>query len=105
MKINVLGTEYEIMTDVKEADDENLTDCDGYIDYHTKEIVIAEMVEEYNTTKDIQTYWNGVVRHELVHAFLYESGLSDYAGDERIVEWIALQIPKLKDVFEELNIF
>lgn len=104
MKINVLGTEYELITDVKEVDDENLSDNDGYIDYQARKIIIVEMNNEPNGTSNIKSYWQDVVRHELIHAFLYESGLPEYATDEILVEWIALQYPKMKKLFEELNI-
>ena len=45
-----------------------------------------------------------MLRHEIVHAFLYESGLdvsSEWARNEEIVDWIALQTPKLQKAFEE----
>lgn len=104
-KINVLGTDYEIVTNVNEKDDPYIADCDGYIDYTNKKIHISEM-SEYGWS-DNQYHENTVIRHELVHAFLYESGLnvnSDWARNEEIVDWIALQAPKLNKLFEELNI-
>lgn len=104
MKVNVLGTEYTIVTEVKREDDENLTDNDGYIDFQTKQIVIEEMIEEVGMTKDIKSYEKHVIRHELVHAFLYESGLTDYANDERIVDWLAVQFPKMGKIFNEIEV-
>jgi len=48
-----------------------------------------------------------IFRHELVHAFFYESGLdteSDFARDEILVDFLAMQIPKLAKLFEKLNL-
>lgn len=104
MKVTVLGTEYTINRNVKREDDENLTDNDGYIDFQTKQIVIEEMIDEVGITKDIKSYENHVIRHELVHAYLYESGLTDYANDERIVDWLALQFPKMKELFDAIEV-
>lgn len=104
MKVNVLGTEYVIIQGIKPEDDNNLIENDGYIDFSTKRIIIAEMKAESGSVSDIEVYKNGVIRHELIHAFLYESGLPDCAVDEQLVEWLALQFPKMNELFKELNI-
>jgi hypothetical protein len=46
------------------------------------------------------------MRHELIHAFLFESGLDccSWADKEEIVDWIAIQFPKLQNVFEQINV-
>ena len=104
-KINVLGTNYKIVYNVTEEDDPYTAVCDGYIDYTNKEIYIKDMSE--HGWSDNKYHENEVTRHELVHAFLYESGLnvnSDWARNEELVDWIALQVPKINKLFEELNI-
>ena len=43
-------------------------------------------------------------RHEIVHAFLFESGLaenSEWAQNEEMVDWIAKQGPKLIKAWQE----
>ena len=107
MEVNILGAEYTIITGVTEEDDAHFSssEADGYIDYQTKEIIIKEMpVPRPGLTNDIASYERLVIRHELAHAFLYESGLTDYAADEQLVEWLAVQFPKMAKLFEELNI-
>lgn len=105
IKVNVLGEEYTIKMNVKKEDDENLTDNDGYIDYQTKEIVVEEMPEpSLGLTKDVKSYEKHVVRHELFHAYLYESGFTDYANDEQLIEWLAVQFHKIRKTFEELEV-
>jgi len=41
-----------------------------------------------------------------VHAFLYEGGLNSesWARNEEIVDWMAIQIPKIANKYKELNI-
>jgi hypothetical protein len=51
------------------------------------------------------------IRHEIVHAFLNESGLGwnalpnerAWAKNEEMVDWIAIQFPKIAKVFRELG--
>lgn len=47
--------------------------------------------------------FNEVCRHEIIHAFLFESGLIDECSDEQLVNYLAMQIPKMLKVFQELN--
>ncbi len=54
--------------------------------------------------RDIDEIIRRTARHEIVHAFLAESGLdqnSDWARNEEIVDWIALQGPKIFKAWQE----
>ena len=51
-----------------------------------------------------------VLRHELIHAYLFESGLGDssnscdaWAVNEEMVDWFARNIPKMIETFKELK--
>lgn len=51
-----------------------------------------------------------VLRHELIHAYLYESGLGDssnscdaWAVNEEMVDWFARNTPKIFATFKELK--
>ena len=47
------------------------------------------------------------MRHELIHAFLFESGLaenSNWARNEEMVDWIARQFPKMAKTFQEVKV-
>lgn len=104
MKINVLGTPYEVFERNIE-DDECLKDCDGYCDKTTKTIVIMKENNDCNLG-NFDVYKKKVMRHEIIHAFLFESGLSECWGhktghDETYVDWIATQFPKLLEAFRE----
>lgn len=100
--INVLGTKYTVFVSIKEKDP-RLVNCDGYIAPEKKWIVLDK------TNVDI--HQKHVLTHEIVHAFLYESGLDGetWAVNEEIVDWIALQVLKIstvsKDSFKKLKPF
>ncbi|WP_230397986.1 hypothetical protein [Novisyntrophococcus fermenticellae] len=105
MTINVLGTEYEIFFKTSE-EDKFLMDNAGYIDRSVKKIVIAQKDSDCEL-EDFEAYKKTVMRHEITHAFMEESGLSvnfehkTIGIDETMVDWIAIQFPKLKKTFEE----
>ena len=103
----VLGVSYSIR-EGNSVDFPALKDCDGYCGTSTKEIVVSDMSESAgfpDAKGDLGCYQRKVIRHELVHAFLFESGLSvnSWAGNEEIVDWIAIQAPKLQAVFSAAN--
>lgn len=102
--INILGTMYEIHL-LDETEDESLDDCDGYCDKTTKKIVVCNKTKDCDLG-DFDMYQRKVMRHEIVHAFLFESGLHEcwekkQGHDETMVDWIANQFPKMRKAFEE----
>lgn len=105
MNINILGTNYTV-TVTNEGEDPRLKNMDGFCDETSKEIV----AEDYQTKIDedskkillLQT--KKVLRHEIVHAFLFESGLAEnspWAQNEELVDWIAMQGPKFVKAWQE----
>ena len=106
MKINVLGTEYTIEERAVE-EDADLEKFDGYCDKSVKLIVISKKAPDCNLG-DFEWYRKKILRHEIIHAFLFESGLHEnfehanrFGHDETMVDWIAVQFPKLQKAFEE----
>jgi hypothetical protein len=104
MRVNVLGTEYLIIKS-NPLSDPKLNNNDGYCDHTTKTIVIDTFQETETSLGDLDDYEKQVIRHELIHAFLYESGLDgcSWAKNEEIVDWIAVQFPKLQNAFGQCN--
>lgn len=110
MTVNVLGTEYTIEKR-KTEEDTNLQEADGYIDTSVKLIVIEDMQEEQGKKIDLESYAKQVIRHEIVHAFLFESGMDSgtyicregWARNEEMVDWFALQFPKIYKAFLEVG--
>lgn len=96
MKLNVLGTEYDVSYRKRDGD-EKLEDADGYTEPYSKKIVIEDIVPNSKTVENIEKYKMRVLRHEIVHAFLIESGMDvEWANNEEVVDWIAMQIPKME---------
>lgn len=105
-KVNILGTEYTVYERSLE-EDSYLENCDGYCDHTVKEIVCKKFKTEQGSLKDLDKYRDKVLRHELLHAFLHESGLgnnSDWATNEEMIDFFAYQIPKIVEVIQELKI-
>ena len=108
MIINVLGQQYTV-TKLKFFQDPLFknNECDGYCNEWSKNIIYCDMSTypgfEGEATEVIKTAEQQTLRHEIVHAFLAESGLSFCASDipgpwaksEEIIDWIALQGPKI----------
>lgn len=97
-----------IMLDVPEEDMPK--DADGCMDHSTKTIKILKMEQHENSVRDLENYKRKVLRHEIIHAFFYESGLWNQSGgsdawgyDETITDWLAIQSPKLMKAFKEAD--
>lgn len=107
-KVNVLGTQYTIYKDTTELDRPFISGADGITDFTTKEIFIAPLDDgDPNNMQAMEHYEKRTIRHELIHAILFESGLdhnSKWGRDEELVDWIAIQFPKLLAVFQSINI-
>lgn len=104
MKINILGSEWTIV-ERSEAEDKNLENADGYCDWTTRTIVIEREIT--GSLGNMEYYIRKVKRHEIVHAFLEESGLAEcttapeaWARNEEMVDWLARIGPKLYEAWE-----
>ena len=106
--IDVLGTKYTIAETDSRAD-ERLSRCDGFCDKTTKEIVITTKTEE-SDLGNWEWYRCKLLRHEIIHAFLFESGLHEnfeqkaYGVSETLIDWLAVQFPKIQKIFNQLKI-
>lgn len=106
MKIEILGTTH-IIERQKREDNRLLNDRDGYYDKTTKKIVVEAFSPEDSELEDIRAYEKEVLRHEIIHAFFEESGLSGnfehqrFGIEETVVDWIAIQFPKMLKAFTE----
>ena len=108
-KISILGTEYKIYqipSDRNPKLENNYAFCEQY----AKKIVISDFKEEQGNKMSVENFVEfekQVIRHEIIHAYFGESGLrnnSDYAENEELVDWIAIQLPKIVKTCEELEI-
>lgn len=106
--VMILGTEYKIIQS-RDDEDSNLIDVDAYVDSSVKKIVVNTRMMEGATIEEPIMYYKKVMRHEIIHAFLEESGLSvqakwDESHNEQMVDWVAIQFPKMMEVFKKLNL-
>lgn len=107
MEVNVLGTPYKIV-ESNNKEHPLLTNMDGYCDFSSKKIYINDISKEGGYEwEDANSHKAKVIRHELIHAFLYESGLdieSEWARNEELIDWFAIQIPKIQTIFNVISI-
>lgn len=112
MKVNILGTDYEIIR-VDDGQDDLMDKMSygGYCSSYLKKIVILNLKshpewknepEEAVIHSEKQT-----LRHEIIHAFLNESGLKynsaeieHWAQNEEMVDFFAIQFPKMLEAFK-----
>lgn len=114
MPVNVLGTPYEVYFRAYDEDPAFVKNSlSGYCSFGDHTIVICRMETfpgfEDETDTVIRAFEKEALRHELVHAFLYESGLCEsaspspasWAKNEEMVDWFALQGPKIFVAWQE----
>ena len=117
MQVNVLGTPYEVV--VKKYDEDEAfgrRSIDGYCDGFVKKIVACDLTSKedwkHEEKATIDVCQKQILRHEIVHAFLNESGLQanahsnnniSWAYNEEMVDWIALQGEKIYKAWQEVN--
>ena len=95
ISVNILGTEYtlHICPDTKELFVSNFTDN-----------LINREISVSNPRYIIQN----AIRHEMVHAFLFESGLGSdwehktFGHEETTVDWIAKQLEKMHEAYQSV---
>ena len=114
--VDILGTPWKI--EVRKYEDDSYfkkRGCDGYCSEADQLVVVCDMTTwpSFDDTTQSQDYLHNsmkrVLRHEITHAFLAESGLSDSSNDyhegwavnEEMVDWIARQGPKLYKAWEK----
>jgi hypothetical protein len=108
--ITILGEQYKIIMTTGN-DNPRLSHADGYCGNYDNVIFIEKDIftqlpdaegEESVEILQIRRLAH-VKRHEIIHAFFKECGLTDWRDDERLVDWIANMFPKMLKVFKEVN--
>lgn len=106
MTVDVLGCVYNIVMIDKEYKNppERLEEESAFVDVINK-VICIDRRDEGNGDIGDPSEFEFLMRHELAHAFLYESGLEEYSNDETLVNWIAIQSYKIFKCFEKLELF
>jgi hypothetical protein len=110
MKVDILGTEYEMLMRTRE-EDKDLKELDGYCCSYEKIIVILDPSEFDDSDKSKAERLKEIKRHEITHAFLSESGLKweshkpdkPWAKNEEMIDWFAIQSPKMLKAFGQAD--
>ena len=116
-KISILGTEYQV--EVKGYDEEEAfakLNIIGRCSNYEKTIQICDMTTHPNwkdaSLEACAAMQREIARHEIVHAFLDESGLGDNAHshdgpwtqNEEMIDWIAQQFHIIQKAFQDLGV-
>lgn len=106
-QVNILGTTYVLKEQTVE-ENPALLSVDGYCDMTVKEICVR--IEPSGTAADKAWLKKSTIRHEIIHAFLAESGLDVCTGgcecwatNEEMVDWFALQGPRIYRAWEKVG--
>ena len=93
LQIDVLGTKYAVEVTEDTGDESS----DGICDFLTKTIKVwPDCKISPDHSEELQRVsGRNTLRHEVIHAFFYESGLTDYTVDETLVEALAILWPKI----------
>lgn len=112
--IDVLGTKYKVHIGVPFGVDSRLGSDFGYCSPTDRKIVVGDLATADSWKDDPaesrERHHRITLRHEIIHAFIAESGLSwcsmssdSWAMNEEMVDWIAMQWPKIQKVYEKLG--
>ncbi len=105
-KVKILGEGWKIR--VIDYDDDDFMDEEvgGYCDAYTRTITVRNYAQEDMQRDRVEAVMKHILRHELVHAFLGESGLwsnsldtESWATNEEMVDWCAKNIPKIAEAY------
>ena len=103
--LNIMGHKWTYESTDKDPAFTN-RNADGYADWTARKIVV-----QYPMTGDLgdlNAYRKKVVRHEIVHAYLFECGLAEssnetdaWAKNEEMIDWFAFMGPRIAKTWEE----
>lgn len=115
--LNILGTQYEIIKkDYHEEPNFERGKIDGFCDTLLKQIVYCNMKTHIGWEgigEDACRYQEALtLRHEIIHAFLFESGLGPnsstsedgWAINEEMVDWFSIQGQKIYFAWNQVGI-
>ena len=107
MEISILGRKWSIL-EKSQSVEPRLEGCDGFCDWTTREIIVEREME--GNLGNMEPYIRKVKRHEIIHAFLLESGLAECSGEceswaenEAMVDWYARMGPRIYSAWIEAD--
>ena len=104
MKVNILGTDYEIVSGSRE-EYPRLKVADGYTDTSIKRIVILDcntLENDDANIKDLASYEQKVTRYES-GLWVNSNDIEQWAMNEEMIDWLAIQFPKIYKAFKDAD--
>lgn len=96
-KVDVLGAEYVVQVGARK--ELNIQpEHSGECQYFRKKILVCNEFSEEVKKEDIPLVLKSIIKHEVAHAFLYESGREENANDEDLVTWLEIMSNKLVEL-------
>ena len=104
-EIRILGVKYKILYCENASLDSEFSsnsNTGAYIDHYKKNIVVKKESDNF------KYFLRSTILHEVIHGFLFESGLgevsiNDWAENEEMVDWFALQFEKIGKVVDTIR--
>ncbi len=108
---DVLGSKWTLWFE-DESSSPRYQKHNGWCDNSTKQCHVCYRTKNEMMPENPYEFYNSIARHEIIHAFLYESGIvnaaiirtNKWCKDEMMIDWMAAQMPKIYEVFKQLNI-
>ena len=101
-KVDIMGTEYTI------DESKELKNIDGKSDWTIGRIEICKTLKDESKEedwKDLNRYRESVLRHEIIHAFFNECGITQstnqHMHNEEVVDYFAMMMPRIMKAFKE----
>lgn len=107
--IDILGSKWTIRFAQPKSEKDLEDGVGGITDVTSKEIVVVDVSNDENPPRDVEASYRRVMRHEIIHTFLYESGLwedahSSYGAwpmNEEMIDFFAIQHEKIHAAFKD----
>ena len=99
-KTEILGQEWNVCL-CTEQEENRLKECMGFTDWTSRKIVIGRIPDNDTNLDQPIVMLSKVLRHEMVHAFMFSSGLGDdwthpaVGHDELTVDWVAYHLYRI----------
>lgn len=90
-RVAVLGAEYRII-ETDDLPDNRDGECRGF----SKRILVRPLPDDADD--DTRRSYKALLRHECLHAFLFEAGMQRWDEDEDLVQFLAAKLPSMLGV-------
>ena len=108
LMVSILGSHWNIII-CTEKEDSRLEATNGFVDWTSRKIYAADWEGQDTSLENPFEFTMKILRHEIIHAFMFESGLGDdwqhqsVGHDETTIDWLAIQFPKIEGVINEVE--